>query len=105
LVEALAAGDDPPCGDDQNCPALLEGAFLVNTPKNCEHLEPSKQFYLYRVLKLRADDLLSFHMERIRMRLISKLILYLLLNISSIANPQAANNGQYEFVPPLGMQP
>jgi hypothetical protein len=48
---------------------------------------------------------MSFHMERIRMRLISKLILYLLLNIFSIADPQAANNGQYEFVPPLGMQP
>jgi hypothetical protein len=39
------------------------------------------------------------------MRLTSKLILYLLLNTFSIADPQAVNNRQYEFVPPLGMQP
>ena len=43
-------------------------------------------------------------MEKIRMRLMSKLILYLLLNIFAIVDPQAVNNGQYEFVAPLGMQ-
>jgi hypothetical protein len=43
-------------------------------------------------------------MEKIRMRLISKLILYLLLNIFAIVDPQAVNNGQDEFVAPLGMQ-
>jgi hypothetical protein len=30
------------------------------------------------------------------MRLISKLVLYLLLNIFAIAAPHVANNGQYE---------
>jgi hypothetical protein len=35
------------------------------------------------------------------MRLIPKLILYLLLNIFAIADPHAVNNGQYE----LGVQP
>jgi hypothetical protein len=35
------------------------------------------------------------------MRLISKLILYLLLNIFAIADPHAVNNGQDE----LGVQP
>ena len=35
------------------------------------------------------------------MRLIPKLILYLLLNILAIADPHAVNNGQYE----LGVQP
>jgi hypothetical protein len=88
----------------KTAPPLLEGASLVNAPKNCEHLEFLTQFYLYRVLKLRADDLLSFHMEKIRMRLMSRLILYLLLNTFAIVDPQAVNNGQYEFVAPLGMQ-
>jgi hypothetical protein len=40
-------------------------------------------------------------MEKIRMQLISKLILYLFLNIFAIADPHAVNNGQYE----LGVQP
>jgi hypothetical protein len=92
-----------PVAKIKTVPALLERAFLVNTPKNCEHIEFSTQLYLYRALKLRADDLLSFHMEKIRMRLMSKLILYLLLNIFAIVDPQAVNNGQYEFVAPLGM--
>ena len=56
-----------------------------------------RNFYLYRVLKLRADDLPSFHVEKIRMRLIPKLILYLLLNLFAIADPHGVNNGQYEL--------
>jgi hypothetical protein len=44
-------------------------------------------------------------MGKIRMLLISKLIIYLLLNIFALSRAHAVNNGQYEFVPPLEMQP